>query len=111
MALMFNKAKVEESLHPLVRILRHIFYKRRITLDDFSTLYSRLGKELGLHSSKINTNRNNARKALHHSDITINLFQYIILNVLRLEIVEYAITVRDQETGEETIFKSTDKIT
>lgn len=108
---MFDKKQVEESTHPLVRVLRHIFYEKKITLDDFSTLYAQHGKRNGLPPHITNTNRNNARKALNHPDkITFHLFKYILLNVLHLDIVEFAVTIRDTETNDLITYKSNDPI-
>lgn len=110
MTLMFDKSQVEEATHPLVRILRHIFYKRRITLDDFSTMYARHGKNLGLAAHMTNTNRNNARKALNHPDkITFVLFNYIMHNILREDVVDHGITIREKD-GTLATYKWTDPI-
>jgi hypothetical protein len=109
--LMFDKSQVEAATHPLVRILRHIFYKKKITLDNFSTLYAQHGKRLGLAPHVTNTNRNNARKALNHVEkITFVLFRYILYNVLHEEVVEFSVTIKNLETGELVTYKNTDPI-
>jgi len=96
---MFDKKDVEEATHPLVRILRNIFYEKKITLDDFSTMFAQYGKRMGLAAHITNTNRNNARKALNIPDnMTFLLFQKILLNILYLDMVEFATTVYDQKT-------------
>lgn len=111
MTLMFDKSQVEEASHPLVRILRHIFYKKRVTIDEFSTMFIQYGKRLGLASNQINTNRNNARKALNiANNITFAFFMSIVYNVMHLEVVEFSITVIDPETKELVTYKNTDPV-
>lgn len=111
MALMFDKDKVNETHHPLVRLIRLIFYKRKITLSIFSTLYAQHGRILGIHSDMTNTNRNNMRKALNRVDsLTFVSFKHLINDILRLEIMEFSVTVKDHETGETITYGSNDKI-
>ena len=110
MALMFDKSKVEEFSHPLVRLLRLIFYKKKVTLDDFSSKYAQHGKILGLHPSITNTNRNNARKALQLETMTWDFFSKTLHNILRLNIVDFSVTVQDTDTGKLTTYKFTDKV-
>lgn len=111
MTLMFDKKSVEETTHPLARILRHIFYKNKITLDGFSSLYAQHGNRQGLSAVTANTNRNNHRKALVLPDtLTFALFQYIINNVLHATIVEYSVTILDEKTGERITYRDTDPI-
>ena len=109
--LMFDKQAVEQSTHVLVRLFRLIFYKRRITLDDFSARYVQYGNRIGMSKYRIGTHRVNDRRALCSLDkITYTLFSKILLNILRLDIVEVAVTIKDTKTGELTTYRSTDPV-
>jgi hypothetical protein len=100
MALMFSKEDVEAAGPPLVRLLRLIFYRNRISLDQFSALCGEHGRRIGSTPAMINTDRGNHRKALVRKDeITWRLFYYILLNILRLPIEEIRIVIRT-ESGE-----------
>lgn len=101
MSLMFNKKDVEMSRHPLVRLLRLIFYRNKITLDRFTTLFAEHGKRMGRPPDMNSTYRNNARKTLSvtHDDMTWRFFHYILSNVLRLDIKEVIIVFK-KENGE-----------
>lgn len=109
--LMFDKQAVEKSTHVLVRLFRLIFYKRKITLDDFSARYVQYGNRIGMSKYRMGTHRVNDRRALSNLDnITYTLFSRILLNILRLDVVEVAVTIRDTKTGELTTYRSTDPV-
>ena len=100
MALMFSKDDVDSVGPPLARLLRLIFYRNRVTLDQFSAMAGEYGKRVGYTPAMINTNRGNLRKALvRKDDITWRLFHGILLNIMRLNIEEIKIVIRT-ETGE-----------
>lgn len=110
MALMFDKSSVEEATHPLVRLLRLIIFKKKMSLDDFSALYAEHGRRLGHSTQVTNTNRNNARKAMSRpDDMTFRFFHYIALNILRLDIESISVVVRT-ESGDRIVISSTDPV-
>jgi len=109
MPLMFDKKDVEEATF-LARLLRLIFYKRRITHDDFSAMWAEYGHRLGQNIQVTNTNRNNARKTMSHpNNMTFRFMHSILLSVLRLEIEAFKIVVRT-ETGERVVISSDDPV-
>jgi len=99
MALMFSKDDVNAVGSPLVRLLRLIFYRNKITMDQFSALCGEYGRRIGSSPSGINTDRGNLRKALLKDEITWRLFYFILLNILRLNIVEVRFVIRTK-TGD-----------
>ena len=111
MTLLFSKKDVEAAGHPLVRIMRLICYRKKITIDRFSTLYAEHGVRLGRQKDINDNYRNNARKALNpeHDDMTWRFFHYIMVNVLRVDIVELKIVVRS-DSGELTTIGSNDPV-
>jgi hypothetical protein len=110
MTLMFDKNQVEEATY-LARLLRLIFYKRKITHDDFSALWAEHGQRLGQSTDVTNTNRNNARRTMSHPDhMTFRFFHYTLLNILRLDIEEFRVVIRDPTTGERVTISSHDPV-
>lgn len=112
MTLLFNKSDVEAAGHPLVRMLRLIFYRNKITLDRFATLYADHGRTLGRSKEMTNIAKNNAQKTLHRDqeDMTWRFFHYILVNVLRLDILEVRVVVRMEKTGELIEIGSNDSV-
>jgi hypothetical protein len=109
MTLMFDKESVEEAGHPLARLLRLIFYRKGVSLDDFSTLWAEHGHRLDLNAQMTNTYRNNARKTMSRNEMTFRFFHYILLNILHLEVEEIRVVVRN-EKGERVVLGSKDPI-
>lgn len=110
MKLMFDKKDVDASMHPLVRLLRLIFYKRNITIDKFYTLFSEHGKRLGRSVGENNIQRNNMLKVLNknHDSMTWWFFCYILFSVLCINIEEVKISFRT-ESGETIVVGSNDE--
>ena len=109
--LMFDKESVGAATHPLARLLRLIFFRKKITLDDFSALYAQYGQRVGSSVYHTTTRCANARRALLDPDnLTYERFRRELYNILRLEVVEIAVTIRDEKTGQLITYKSTDPI-
>lgn len=106
---MFDKKDVDEATHPLAKLLRMIFYKRNITLDKFSGLFAAHGKRLGISNSEVATMRENQRKAILKDHITFQTFSVILYNILHLDIVDIAITFKDDD-GNIVTYKNTDEV-
>lgn len=111
MALMFDKEAVEIASHPLVRLLRLIFYRMKITSDDYVALWAKHGQRLGWSPQNANIMRNNSRSPLSDGRvITYRLFSYIIFNILQLEVVEFQIKLREIETGKTFVVSDSDPV-
>lgn len=108
--MMFDKKDVDAAGHPIVRLLRLIFYRQKVTLDQFSSMYAKHGKRIGLSPDEINTNKNNARKALAPSkdDMTWRFFHYMLSSILLLDIEEVILVIK-LDSGELIEIGSRDK--
>lgn len=96
--LMFSKSDVEAVVNPLIRLLRLIFYRKGITLDDFAARCAEHGQRLGMTSNDLNIHRNNLRKPLKKTDeMTWRFFYYMMLNILCLKIVDVRLIFRDAD--------------
>ena len=111
MTLMFTKKDVDVSQHQLVRLLRLIFYRKKITISDFSTLFAEHGKRLGRSKENNDIQRNNSRKALlvERDDMTWRFFQYIMLNILKIKIIEIRLIIKT-ESGKLVTIGSNDPV-
>ena len=121
MWLMFDKTSVTDAVdcpyaktipdHMLIRLLRLIFYRKKITLEDFSRLYQQYGHRLSWCQDEIRIDSNNDRRALASSNkLTIFLFIRILLNVIRMDIESFEITCHDLDTGERITYNSSDQV-
>jgi hypothetical protein len=97
MTLMFDKTDVDAAGPLLVRLMRLIFYRYKITLDGFAQMVGEHGRRLGSSADAINVHRNNLRNSLNSSDMTWRFFYYMVLNILRLEVVELRIILREKD--------------
>ena len=98
MSLMFEKNDVEAAGPFLVRLLRLLFYRGKITLDQFGTLCGEHGRKLGSTPAMVNTHRNNLRKTLaKDDDMTWRFFQYVLLNIMRINIVEIRLVIKNEK--------------
>lgn len=92
-------------MHPLVRLLRLIFFHRGITLDRFSALYAEHGRRMREEPFITSRNRDNTRKALDASkshnnmQMTWRMFFFVLTDILHLQVEEVRIVIRDPNTG------------
>jgi len=108
----FDYATVMETKDTLVRLLRIIFYKRGITTQDFVRLHGDYWSRWNRDDERVSeaTHRNNQRRATLNDKISWAKFVYVILELLRLDIVRVSVTLRDRD-GIETVYASDDVIT
>ncbi len=91
-------AKAVRTAHdPLVKLIRIIFNKRNITTDEHVRLHGNYWNYWNREPQRVKatTHLNNQRSMLLQDSISWKKFLVIILDLLRLEIVELSITVRD----------------
>jgi len=114
--LMFSKQDVEAAAHPLVRLLRLIFFRFGITLDKFTALYADHGRRMREDPAVTSQNRNNTRRSLeagrnqNNMQLTWKLFYFITTSILRLEIEEIRVVIRDPSTGKQIEIGSNDPV-
>ena len=114
--LMFSKRDVDAAGHPLVRLLRLIFYRRGVTLERFNALYSEHGARMRETPNVTSMNRANTRKALeadkslNNSQMTWRLFYYVLTSILRLNIREVRVVLHDPVSGQVVVIGSHDPV-
>ena len=120
MPLVFDRDAVDEPLlypaHttpdlPLVRLLRLIFFRLKITLDDFANLYHTHGKTINMPPETIRARHNNDRRSISSpTKLTLYLFNRIVYNVLRMNVIRFEVVLEDPKTGQITIYRSDDPL-
>jgi len=100
--LMFNKKDVENTNHVLTKMLRHILYSKKITLKKFIEMHDRYMREINASSKDANYKKGNLLKALLKKDeITIKMFEYVLINILRMNITKMTYEFVDENGNEE----------
>ncbi len=105
----FQKVDIETVCDPLVRLLRLIFYRQKITFDHFLASWLRYGHTQNLPHNTIITRCHNDCKVLDNPrSITFNKFHRLLTEHLDVELVSLQIVVQDPGTGEIVIYGSAD---
>lgn len=107
--LMFDKEAVLTQRNHLARLMKTIFFKLKITHDDFVRMFSQWWYRSGQTTSMI-TNRGNLRRALEAEEPTIRTFFVLVFDVLNMDIIRLSMTGRSRDTGEVFTFHS-DEVT
>lgn len=95
----------------LVRLLRLLFYKKRITLDEFFCLYQKHGSALKWSPDEIRMKHNNDRTTIASpSKLTMFMFMRIVYSILREDVVSMSVVLRDPTTGRCDTFSSSDPV-
>jgi len=107
----FDYTTVRTTHDMLVRLLRIIFYRRKITVDDFVRYHSEYWIRWNRGDALIpeSIDRNNQRRTILNDKITWGKFRFVISDLLRLDIKCISITVRDSN-GELVVYSSDDEI-
>lgn len=108
--LIYNSEKVRRAHDRLIRIVRLIFFREKITLEDFDELHRRQIMRFPKTQTQINSSLNNARRLLKEDKISWDKFQYLVVDILRYEIVDFRITVKNPETGLEMTISANDYV-
>ena len=113
--LMFEREDVLKETHPLGRILRLLFYKMRITHDDYIRMHAEFFSRWNFPPEKRNHDMHNLRRWLsgkikdasgNEHDLPTYSFQRtmkVIADVLNLPVVRWSVTLRDREGNEFTL--------
>jgi len=84
---MFTKEDVERTKHPLMKMFRHIIVEKNITLKQFIEMHDFYMQAIDATPKETNWRKNNLLKALlKKNEITINLFEYVLINILEMNI-------------------------
>lgn len=101
--LMFTKKDVENTTHTLMKMLRHILYTKKITLKSFIEMHNAYMKSINTSPKDANYKKGNLLKVIFKKDeITIKLFEYILINILQMNITKMTYDFFDADGGSET---------
>ena len=103
----FEIADLVTTYNPVARLLRYIFLQKHITKELLEEHHFESERAIGKLLRDINTSRNNMLKALKKSRMTVQQFERI-LDVLKLQILDFSYTIKDSKTGEVTTFSLSD---
>lgn len=107
----FSKKSVDETRDPLLKVLKLIFTHEGVCNEEFNAKHSdwyTSGNGKG-SKSPIHTSLNNFRQVMiDKSNITWDYFVKILYSVMRLDIINVAVSIRDSNTKEVYTVKSTD---
>ena len=105
--LVFTKEKVNQTRLPLVRLLRIIFYKLKVTNDDLIRMHMRYWSRTRPGDHTAVTHRNNLRRRIDDDmSLTWKAFHFVLNDIMRLSVVRISVTVIDPDTNEEVIYNS-----
>lgn len=99
--LLFDPKSVQDQQHYLTRMLRLLFTKRRVTSDDFYKQHYQYDAQFNKTQYKIQSDRNNLKKLLRmDNNLTIKSFLFTIVDIMRWDILEFRLVLKDPETQE-----------
>ena len=94
MELLFNNKDVMVARHPLVKLIRLMFYRNRTTLSDFIDGHNRYSNMVGWGKKEAQTDRSNNLKTIVRTEgITFQKFYQIINLFMHWDIVRISITI------------------
>lgn len=108
----FDSEAVRSAKDPLTKLLRIIFHRRGVTTDDvvrFHSYYWNLWNRGDQQSNAASTHLNNQRRMLLDTTISWRKFWWLIIDLLRLEVVNMSITIKEKD-GSEITYSLTDPI-
>lgn len=109
--LMFEIDDIKSVRDHLVKLMRIIFYKRKITQDDFVEKHTAYFNRTNLPPFFLNHDKNNLRRTLNDPEkLTFKRMLHVLANILYLDIIRVSITVKDPTTGDEVTYSSDDKV-
>lgn len=105
----YSRTALQSAWNCMAQLIGHMSYGLGLTLDDYTTRYSRFAARQGRARHHVNSQRNNARKALISPKPTYKAL-YGFIDILNFDLVSITIRVRNRETNEEFVFASNDPI-
>ena len=106
--LLFDKEAVQRAKSPLARLIRIILHKEGMTLDDFTASFNRYAKITGMTAKTSNTEKSNYFKALYKDSMTFHMLSFILISILRWEIVKFSITIKRNDV--EVTYSNIDEV-
>lgn len=108
--LIYNAEKVRSARDRLVRIIRLIFYREKLTFEDFDELHRRHITKFPKSQTQINSSLNNDRRLLKDDRISWDKFQYLIHDILRMNIKDFRLVVENPDTGVDMVISADDYV-
>jgi hypothetical protein len=105
--LVFRAIDINKTLNPISRLLRMIFVHKNVTLEHLKDCHERYTEKEGKLPKEINNDRNNIKKALFKSRMTIHIFERLLM-ILGYCIEDIELTIKNIETGEKSIYRLSD---
>lgn len=105
--LVFRAVDINQTLNPISRLLRMIFVHKNVTLEHLKEAHEKYTEKEGKFPKEINNDRNNIKKALFKSRMTIHIFERLLL-ILGYGIEDISLTIKNMETGEKSTYKLSD---
>jgi len=97
--LIFEKRNIFITLDILSKLLRKIFYSKKITFRDFTTMHNKYADSIGLSKLERYSDRNNLLKGISNDTITFRLFR-IVLERMGYLIVKLDIKLYNKNTSQ-----------
>lgn len=105
--LVFRAIDINKTLNPISRLLRMIFVHKNVTLEHLKDSHEKYTAREGKLPKEINNDRNNIKKALFKSRMTVHIFERLLM-ILGYCIEDISITIKSMETGEKSTYKLSD---
>ena len=107
----FTRDDVKHAHHQLVRLLRLIIYKRKLTFNDYTRFHNLYAHSIGMSVKDASTDRSNHWKTLLKlQGISFHKFIHIVTMIFKDDIIRFSITTRNPTTGLETTYNSDDPV-
>jgi len=101
--LIFNKEDTLSVINILSKLLRKIFYNKKITYNGFSELHEEYSLSIGLNKKEIYYDRNNLIEGMSNDNLTFRTFK-IALEKMGYGITGLDVQLYNKSTGEKEIF-------
>lgn len=95
----YTPEKIRNTQDRLVRILRLLFFREKITFETFDACHHRHNSRFALTRQQITQSKGNDRRLLKEDKLSWDKFQYLLVDILHWEIEDFRITVKDKDTG------------
>lgn len=96
---MFTVEDLRTTSQPLAQIARLFLIKKGVTKERFDFLFKQYAQDTYMSTQDMTSNRNNMRRSLHQPAMTYRTLERLLL-ICKFAVVDLAVTVRNQETGE-----------
>jgi len=104
---LYDKSDLYGITNPIAKLTRMICIRFGVTEEQFHNEHMQFKRDQGKSSFKIAQDYGNWNKCLQSPRMTVNKLEELI-QVLGYEITNYSLTVKNNKTGEEVVFNSSE---